>query len=65
MFENVDNTHIHNYGRQRHSYTISSPMSLKAQVDVVVFRRTWTDAEENLKEKSFFSYFPLCSCLNL
>ena len=30
-----------------------------------VFRRTWTDAEELLKEKSFFSYSPLCSCLNL
>ena len=35
-------------------------------VDCAVFRRTWTDAEELLKEKSFFfSYFPLCSCLNL
>ena len=30
-----------------------------------VFRRTWMDAEELLKEKYFFSYFPLCSCPNL
>ena len=35
MFENVDNnTHkyMHTYGRQRPTYAISSPMSLKAQV---------------------------------
>ena len=33
MFENVDiHTHIHTYGRQRPTYTISSPMSTKAQV---------------------------------
>ena len=33
MFENVDThiyTHLHTYGRQRPTYTISSPMSLKA-----------------------------------
>ena len=30
MFENVDN--IHTYGRQRPTYTVSSQMSLKAQV---------------------------------
>ena len=28
MFENVDHTHIHTYGRQSPIYTISSPMSL-------------------------------------
>ena len=35
MFENVDNIHtfIHTYGRQRPTYTISSPMSLKTQVN--------------------------------
>ena len=37
-FENVDNTHtpihLHTYGRKRPTYTISSPMSLKAQVSL-------------------------------
>ena len=28
MFKNVDNIHTHTYGRQRPTYTISSPMSL-------------------------------------
>ena len=32
MFENVDIKHTHTYGRQRPTYTISSQMSLKAQV---------------------------------
>ena len=33
MFENVD-IHTHTYGRQRPTYAISSPVSLKVQVSL-------------------------------